>query len=406
MGRSALRENAILAAISGPFNMMTLLIPLYLSHLGYPVGVVGAVVALGGVSSLASRFPVPKLYRPERSRALIFASLGAAIPTCAVMPFLPDIRAFMVMFVLNRIFVGLATTFFLARYLDLLVAGADRRQAMGWYGGTQAFGYTTSNVLVGLLADYVGYPAAFFYGVVFCALGIALLVGAPELHPRPKPATSGAAGGRTSLVRAIGDPGLWSVVNVGFWNNLFHLVLSSFFPVFGAAVGLGPAEVGLTRGLYSFINAIGRPSLAALIRRLTLRQVNYLGLVAQMGLMAALPAAPAFAVILGIFTLFAASRALVVVSNSAGLAEEVDDTRVSRGVATSVFSATSDVSNIVAPLAAGLIASATGIKGMFPIVALGAFGCYVAGDLTIQRWRASARIERSTIATPDPRPST
>src|SRR5581483_7502767 len=83
-----------------------------------------------------------------------------------------------------RIMLGMGTTFFLARYLDMLTAGVDRRQAMGWYGGTQAVGYTSSNVFVGLLADYLGYVAAFMYGVVFCALSMVVLFWAPELEPR------------------------------------------------------------------------------------------------------------------------------------------------------------------------------------------------------------------------------
>ena len=48
-------------------------------------------------------------------------------------------------------------------------------------------------------------------------------------------------------------------MNVSTWNNLLHLTLVSFFPVYAAAVGMGAAQVGLARGLYSGINAVGRP---------------------------------------------------------------------------------------------------------------------------------------------------
>ncbi len=394
MGRAALRENAILAFLSGPSSMMNLVIPLYLVHLGHPVSLVGLMIALGSVASLLSRFAVPRMYRPERSRMLLIGNLAGSILTFAALPFLPDMLHFGLMLVVNRVFMGITTTIFLARYLDMMVVGADRRQAMGWYGGTQAFGYTTSNVLVGLLADYLGYVAAFMYGVVFCAMSIVALLWAPELKPREQSARAreGEVVGRRSWLHQMADPGLWGVMNVSFWNNLFHLTNVSFFPVLAAAMGLGPAQVGLARGVYSGINAVGRPMLVVFIRRLSLRQLTYLGLIVQTVLLALLPVSHVFAIVLVLFSVFAAARAIVVVSNSSALAEEVDETRVSRGVATSAFSATSDVSNIVAPLVAGFMASAIGVHTMFPVVAVGAFTCFFVADVSIQRWRRRSAV--------------
>src|SRR5439155_2992503 len=180
-------------------------------------------------------------------------------------------------------------------------------------------------------------------------------------------------------------------MNVSIWNNLLHLTLVSFFPVYAAAVGMGAAQVGLARGLYSGINAVGRPLAGAALARLSLRQVSYLGLGLIATLLFTLPFVQSFAVLTTLFVTLAAARAIVVVANSAALAEEVDETKVSRGVATSSYSASMDVSSIVAPAASGFVASIVGVFSMFSIVAAGAFGCYVVGDLLVQRWRSRTR---------------
>src|SRR5215208_3600673 len=86
LNRSALFENAILAAISGPAGSMNLIIPLYLSYLGHPVPVIGLMLALGSVSTLLSRIPAAAIYRPERGRLLLIGTLAGGAATFAVLP--------------------------------------------------------------------------------------------------------------------------------------------------------------------------------------------------------------------------------------------------------------------------------------------------------------------------------
>jgi MFS family permease len=197
----------------------------------------------------------------------------------------------------------------------------------------------------------------------------------------------------------VADPGLWGVLNVNTWNNIFHLTLVSFFPVYATAIGMGAAQIGIARGLYSGINAIGRPLAGVALARMSLRQVSYVGLGLIAALLFALPFVQTFALVAVLFLGMAAVRSIVVVANSAALAEEVDESRVSRGAATSAYSMSGDVANIVAPAGSGLIASIFGVFGMYSIVAAGAFGCFVAGDQVVQRWRARARAGRAAEAT-------
>jgi MFS family permease len=290
---------------------------------------------------------------------------------------------------------------FLARYLDMLGEGADRRRAMGYFGGTQALGYTGSSLFIGLLADFVSYPAAFLYGAAMCGLSALCLLGAPNPTPRPRASAAPIPAPRGGLLRPLGqvaDPGLWGVLNANAWNQMFHIVQVSFFPILATAVGLGPAQVGVTRAVYSGVNTVGRPAAGMVMGRLSLRQVAYLGLITQAALLAALPLVGELALLVVVFIVAGLGRAIVVVATSAGLAEEVDETRVSRGTATAAYSTSSDVPNVVGPLAAGFIASVAGVGPMFLVVALGTLACFAVGDLAVARWGA----RRAAQAAPTP----
>lgn len=384
------REYAALAAISGSGGM-SLLIPLYLSHLGYPVAVVGLMAGIGALATLLSRIPVPMVYRPQRSRELLLIAAAGGLVSSAALPIAPDLVSFTAVLVVNRALVGVATTVYLARYLDMLGEGTDRRRAMGNYGGTQAAGFATAGVCVGILADFLGYGVAFLFGAVLSALGGALLLGAP--NPRPKPARAGVTAGRTNgglrgYLAEMADPGLWRVLNANTWNNFFFIVQASFFPVLATAIGLGPAPVGVIRGSYSAVNAVGRPTAGVVMGRFSLRQVAYLGMLIQAVPLFAFAFVHQFALFLGLSLVAAFGRAIVVVAASTGLTEDVDETRVSRGVATAAFSTSSDVPNVVGPLIAGAIASATGVGPMFAVTAVGMMVCFAVGDLVLSRWQA------------------
>ena len=384
------REYAALSAISAS-NAMGLLIPLYLSDRGQAVGIIGLVAGLGGVAALLSRAPVPAVYRPERAVHLLLALSAAGAGTAMALPFLPGIVAFAAVFFVNRAASGAATAIYLARFLDGLDEGQDRRRAMGFYGGTQAVGYTTSNLLVGLLVDLLGYYAAFGYSAVVAALGGLLLLGARSPAAR-RPAREAAErsahpDGLRGRLAAVADPGLWGVMNTTFWNNFLHFLVSSFFPVLGLAVGLTPAQIGVTRSVYAGVNAVGRPVAGLVMNRLTLRQVSYLGLGAQAALLFILPLLRDFGLFLAFSLASGIGRAIVVVASSAALAEEVDESRVSRGVSTAAYSTAFDLPTSIGPLVGGFVATLLGVSGMFPVMALGVLAGFVGGDTAVLRWR-------------------
>jgi MFS family permease len=379
-----------LAAISGASGF-NLLIPLYVAALGYPVAVVGLLAALAAVAGMLARLPVAKLYAPQHARRLLLGACAIGTVSGAALPIMPEIVSFTGVLLINRAVSGFAATVYLARYLDLLGEGTDRRRAMGNYGGTQALGFTCASLFVGLIADFFGFGVAFLYGAANALLAGLLLVGAPNPPARAaRPAAAHEAtvgGGWRRLLASVADPGLWGVVNANTWNNFLHTTQSSFFPVLGIAVGLGPAQIGIARAVYAAVNVVGRPTAGMVMGRFSLRQTAYFGLAVQAILLFLLPFVRELAVFIAIFMVGGVARAVVVVASSAGLAEDVDETKVSRGTATATFSTSSDIPHVVSPLAAGLIATAVGIGGMFSIVGVGVLVCFAAGDLAVQRWK-------------------
>src|SRR5262249_15408098 len=172
--------------------------------------------------------------------------------------------------------------------------------------------------------------------------------------------------------------------------QFFQVLHSSFLPVLATAVGLGPAQVGVIRAVFSGVNMVGRPTAGMVMGRLSLRKTAYLGLTAQTASLLVLPFIHAFPPFIVTSLVAGFGRAVVVVAASAGLAEEVDETRVSRGTATGAYSTSNDLPNVVGPFVAGFTASVTGLAFMFPAVALGILACFTAGDLAIARWRPRA----------------
>src|SRR5690349_8212873 len=109
MNQPPRREYATLAALSASTGM-TLLIPLYLNHLGYPVTVVGLVAGVAALATLLSRLPVPLLYRPSRARALLLATVVGGMVATAILPWLENLAVFAAVLFVSCAMSGIATT--------------------------------------------------------------------------------------------------------------------------------------------------------------------------------------------------------------------------------------------------------------------------------------------------------
>lgn len=156
-------------------------------------------------------------------------------------------------------------------------------------------------------------------------------------------------------------------MTMSFQLNAIHNVNAVFFPLVAREVGLGLSEIGLTRGLYSLVNAVGRPLSSPLSGRFGAGRVALGGFILQAGIIAGVPfvafgGLPAFLVM---FALAGGGRAVAFTANAIQMAEEIPESRLSRGLSSSLFNAAKDLGNIAGPLIGSSLAAVVGLELMF-----------------------------------------
>jgi len=361
-------------AITVQNNASWLILSPFLQHLNFPVATIGTLIALSPLLSLASRVPMGIFYKQTRARTLI----TLAVVIMGVCSFLYSIAenslTFALVHGLNGFAYGAATTLYMAFYVDSLPPEENRSHAMGYYVGSLAVGYSTGNFLAGFLADRFGYDVAFYGAASLSLLGITLvgLLGNSPMEPiaKGKSIQPGPLRYHDAL-KALFEPHIASVMILAVFLNFLNQVGGVFFPLYGLAIGLTLTQLGLIRAIFTLCNAVTRPLSGFIVTRFGHRRLGYGGLSLQSILMMLVPLCTDFGSLLAVSTLTGLMRAVAIVSNAVGLVQDVDETRVQRGVATGIYNAAGDLGNILGPIAGGLIASFTGIAGLFVVAPLG-----------------------------------
>ena len=269
---------------------------------------------------------------------------------------------------------GVGTTLYMAFYVDSLPADENRSHAMGYYVGCLAVGYSIGNFLAGYIADRFGYEVTFYVAALlalFAFVLIALIKVSESQHPKEEK-TPAAALGFGRALRALVEPEVAGVVVVALFLNMLHQVGNVFLPLYGLSIGLTLTQVGVIRALYSLCNAVTRPLSGLVVQRLGHRRLSYGGLPLQSGLMMLVPLLTDFGSLVTLYVGAGFVRAVALVSNAVGLVQDIDERKVSRGMATGIYNAAGDLGNILGPSAGGLIASVTGVAGLFVVAPLGA----------------------------------
>jgi predicted MFS family arabinose efflux permease len=200
------------------------------------------------------------------------------------------------------------------------------------------------------------------------------------------------------MLRALRDPGVASVTMISFQLNAIHHVGGVFFPLVARGVGLGLAEIGLARSAYSGINAVGRPLSSPLITRLGAARTSFWVWAVQCGTIACIPLVaigglPAFMLL---FALSGGLRAVGFTANAIAMAEDIPESRLSRGLTSGLFNAAKDLGNIAGPVIGSTLVSIVGLERMFVVAAILLLLLQVAVTRGVE-WsnRQVARAERS-----------
>lgn len=355
-------------AITAQQSAASLVIPPFLDDLKYSVSAIGTLISVMPILALTARLPSGLAYRSERALTLIATAL-LAMTVCA---FLYSFAVHPLYFILIHGLFGFAYgafgTFYLVFYVDALPPDENRHHAMGYYAGSLAVGYSAGGFIGGYVADRLGYTATFGLASLlgFLCIGLLFTLARSTSIRRVSDAhTSDTKPTFMQSLKGLSDPKIAAVMVVALFLNVLHQMGSTFLPLYGLAVGLTLAEVGVIKGCYALCNAVTRPLSGPVVTRFHGKAFSYVGFFLQAIFLMLVPLFHDLGTLLVVFVLSGLLRAVLLVTNTISLVEDVDGNRVSRGMASGIFNAAGDIGNIIGPSAGGLIASLTGIAYLF-----------------------------------------
>ena len=352
MKRSTFKLLLPVIAITIQSNSASTLIPPFLNHLQIPVGLIGTVISLGPIFALVSRLPVGMAYHHNRARMLIALAVVTMGITNFCYSFAVDSFIFAIVHSLNGFAYGAVTTLYMAFYVDSLAPDENRSHAMGYYVGSLAVGYSTGNFFGGLIADHFGYSITFQSAALLSLVPCALLwlfrlpVEEGVAQAKQKPAVKLMS---KDFWQTLLEPGLATVVVTALFLNLLHQMSGVFVSLYGIAVGMSLTQIGVIRAAYAGVNAVTRPISGHVVNKVGHRGLSYAGIPLQSALLMLIPLFTGFGAVLVVYILSGLMRAIVIVANAVGLVQDVDETKVQRGMASAVYNSAGDLGNFLVP---------------------------------------------------------
>jgi predicted MFS family arabinose efflux permease len=368
MKASTLKLCLPITAMTAQQTAVSLLIPPFLDSHHYPVSAIGSLISVAPVLALTARLPAGLAYRPGRARMLMIVALVVMSACTFLYSFAVEPLQFALVQAFNGFFFGAASTTYLAFYVDHLPPDEDRHHAMGYYTGCLAIGYSMGGFAAGYIADKFGYETTFHYAAwlgLVCIVLLFLLTPRRVRHSDMPSVDKRSSVPVLKALKGILDPKVASIVVVALYLNLLHQMGNAFVPLYGLAIGLSLTQVGVIRAFYSLCNAVTRPFSGSVAKNIGYHALSKFGLPLQSAFMLLVPFVHSFGPLMAVFLLAGFVRAIVIVANSISMVEDVDSTRVSRGVISALYNAAGDMGNILGPSMGGLIATFTGVGRLF-----------------------------------------
>jgi MFS family permease len=361
--------------LSSSSNVAGILVPPYLQGMGYDYTAIGLLVAITAVAQLCSRFPAGALYRPDRARRITVICIVVISINYLLYPLAHSPLTFALVQIIAGLANGVATTTNLAMYMDALPADTPKHRPMAFYAGALAGGFTLGNLVGGLAGDFLGVTQAFMIASA-TTLGSLIFLGLdhPHLVHTASPARNGAPlplrERLAATLAGFTEPRLVGISGVAFLLNFLHTIVNTFLPLYGISIGLSLSEIGLLKSVHSLVNAIARPIASAPVRALGARRASLIGVVALAAMDTLVPLQTTFIFLAIVLAGVGLMRALALVANTVELAD-IDHTRISRGMASSLYNSSQDVGSLTGPALCGALASVIGLTTMMTIVPLG-----------------------------------
>ena len=370
-------------------GMVSTLASAYAGSLGYPIADIGLIVALYSVASLASRLPSARLADGKNAHTWLIASCAIFAASLALYPFATQTWALIAVRILHGVTFGAATTLNMATFLAVCTP-ANRRAATAGFTASWSGGYSIGNFVAGVIAETYGFGAAFMLAAIFPLIAI---LATPKLK-ESLPTTTSAKRDAKATWRVMFNAEVRAVPLLAFSVNFLNALLTTLFPLYVLAIGLTLSVVGTARALQSLTNTLVRPISGSTVQRFGALQLGTAGVVLTAAAIVCIPFSTAPLILLGLFVVVGAGRAVGVVANATGTLDLASKGVLKRGTASALMTAGGDSGNVVAPLLAGATAAAIDIGPAMQVLAIATAVASIVAVLTSR----SARVSASSVS--------
>jgi len=247
-------------------SMVMFLLPLRARELGAPVELIGIIIGAGSLLGMIAAVPAGAL--ADRIGARQSFLLGAVLDGLAAIAFWMTDSYWMMLGIQFLRGIPHSMAWVASQTYVAIIGGPEERAAL-----TSRFSFATgvsgliSPILVGSVAELVGYRSAFFFLAFFCVAHVAMALLIPDV--RSQRARAGGSGGSAAgygvalgLLRLRGPQVAVLLTFIRLWVGTGW---SSFFPIFLVERGFSPLLIGTVlsgNGLVSAVTGLGAHWLA------------------------------------------------------------------------------------------------------------------------------------------------
>lgn len=333
---------------------------LHARSLGLDLETIGWLRASGGVISLCLALPIGLLSDRIGRRRVVLGGLCAF----ALGMFCVGMASGFPLLLAGSLLFGVAgvSTFQISAALlgDVTTPG-QRAMAFGLYATSMGVGFTIGPIIGGQVAEHAGTSTAFFVGAIVAVAAVALAL---VLLPRPAGAQSGAGRSLRGILAMARRPDLaLACLGTLLMSWTFNGAISTFFPIYGDALGLSAATIGALFALRALVSAFGRIPNGMLARLLGNQSVMLGALVIDAASMLAL----AFAHQTWLLALLLVCEGLAfgayLVSGQTFVADR--STVDNRGTAVGLYAMAGSIGGTAAPAILGPVADSWGLPATF-----------------------------------------
>ncbi|MBN1687374.1 MAG: MFS transporter [Spirochaetales bacterium] len=236
-------------------SMTIPVIPLFARDLGASLGAIGLIVATKGIGPILLNIPSGMLISKYGNRFILLVTTVLTILTAVGTGLTRNIAVLALMTLLMG---GAQTVWQLTRvnYVRTTVPAGQRGRAIASLGGIGRIAGLLGPIVGGLIGKFVGLKWVFFAQGLISLLVLAQLLASKKTKEIHVPAAGTTSRGLSTVIEMLGTHKK-SFLTFGIVSVVFHILRIGrhvLFPLWGEAIGLDVAEIGLILGLISAVD--------------------------------------------------------------------------------------------------------------------------------------------------------